>query len=331
MNILLIRLTALGDVVLVEPIVRALREKHPGARIDLLTEARYAELAGATFGVDSAIGYDRRGKDAGYAGLARVVEGLPVPKYNLVADLQGKIRTRALARGVPADERLVLRKRSLGEAVLAILGNDPPIDDRHATELYASVFGELRVDSIPRLSRPKPALEKHAGELLIGLSPGATHATKRWAPERFAEVADALPAHARFVLIGGEGDRTTLETIRASSKTAKIDPLDVTKLDVFAMCRVLASFDLLISVDTGPAHLAAGFGVPVVVLFGPTSITRWAPRAPEHRVVSLRLDCSPCSNMGGEKCPRPDRDHACLRELSVEAVLNAARSALGAG
>lgn len=326
MDILLIRLTALGDVVLVEPIVRALRAKYPGARVDLLTEARYADFAAESFGVDSAIGWDRRGSDAGYAGISRVLERLPVPKYSLVADLQGKLRTRALARRVPAERRLSLQKRTPLKAVLAVFGHDPPIDDRHATELYASVFDELTADTVPRLQRPDPSIT--SPELLIGLAPGATHATKRWAPERFAEVADAFP-DARFVLIGGEGDRPLLEAIRSNTKIAKIDPLDVAKLDVAALARVLASLDLLISVDTGPAHVTAAFGIPVVVLFGPTSITRWAPRAPEHRVVSLRLDCSPCSNMGSELCPRPDRAHACLRELSAEQVIEAARSALG--
>jgi ADP-heptose:LPS heptosyltransferase len=68
----------------------------------------------------------------------------------------------------------------------------------------------------------------------------------------------------------------------------------------------------------------------VVAIFGPTSPLRWGPRGPTHQAVSLGLDCAPCSNVGGPRCPRADRDHACLRELEVEPVLEAALSALGA-
>lgn len=332
MRFLLIRLTALGDVVLAEPIIRALRRRYPEAAIDVVTEARYAPLVEQLFDVDRAIGWDRRGEDRGAAGLKKVRARLPVQEYSTVIDLQGKLRTRAFARLVPAERRFTLKKRSGVKSLLAILGHDPPIDDRHASEVYLSALGPLELeegfDPQPRLKRPAPLLAREKTERLVGLSPGATHATKRWPAERFAELADRLAAAeptTRFVLIGGEGDRATLDTIRAATEAAIIDPFDVAALDVPALARALASLDLLISVDTGPAHLAAAFGVPVVAIFGPTSTVRWGPRGSAHRIASLRLDCSPCSNMGGERCPRPDRAHACLHDLTVDQVLAAVK------
>jgi heptosyltransferase II len=339
MRILVIRLTALGDVVLTEPILRALRLRYPEAKIDFVTEARYQPLVAELFGVDSATGYDRRGLDRGAAGLKRVRARLPVQSYSLVIDLQGKLRTRALAALIPAEQRLVLRKRRGMKSVLALLGHDPPIHDRHAAEVYLTALEPLSLDPStfdprPILKRPERSIARAAGETLIGLSPGATHATKRWPIARFAELADRLASgneNARFVLIGGESDRAQLDELRAAAKHARFDPHDVAALDVYGLARAVASLDLLISVDTGPAHLAAAFGVRVVAIFGPTSTTRWGPRGAEHRVVSLELDCAPCSNMGDEHCPRPDRGHACMRELDVDRVLAAIGSRIGSG
>lgn len=331
MRFLLIRLTALGDVVLTEPIIRALRRRYPEAAIDFVTEARYAPLVQELFNVDHAIGWDRRGEDRGAAGLKKVRARLPVQEYSAVIDLQGKLRTRAFAQLITAERRYTLKKRSGMKSLLAIFGHDPPIDDRHASEVYLSALGPLELaqdfDPQPRIGRPAPLINRVKSERLIGLSPAATHATKRWPAERFAELADRLASvrpDTRFILIGGEGDRATLDLIRAATETAIIDPCDVAALDVPALARVLASLDLLISVDTGPAHLAAAFGIPVAAIFGPTSTVRWGPRGPAHRVVSLHLDCSPCSNMGGERCPRPDRAHACLHDLTVDQVRAAA-------
>lgn len=335
MRILVIRLTALGDVVLCEPVVRALRSRHPEAKIDVLTEARYAPLVRECFPVDHVIGWDRRGEDRGAAGLKRVRARLPVQEYSTVIDLQGKLRTRAFSRLLDAQQKLVLRKRRGLQSVLAVLGHDPPIHDRHASEVYASAVESLELGAIdphPQLKRPARAL---AGDQLIGLSPGATHATKRWPAERFASLATRLAQErpgARFVLIGGEGDRAVLEEIRRLSKETRFETrfetLDVAALDVLELARVLASLELLVSVDSGPAHLAAAFGVPVVAIFGPTSTVRWGPRGAQHRIVSLALDCAPCSNMGGERCPRPDRAHACMNDLHVDRVLEAAREVL---
>ncbi len=346
---LLIRLTALGDVVLIEPVVRALRAAFPGVRVDLVTEAHHAALMRDAGGLDAVVAYDRRGADAGWRGPWRVAARLPSRRYDLVVDLQGKLRTRVLARRVAAGRRLVLRKRSLGRALLALLGRDPPLTDRHSVDLYLSALAPLWGDAPPALPAPvaprldfppveaEPGHEHETGRagaaLQIGLCPGTTHATKRWAPERFAALADALAdrrPEARFLLVGGPSDRAELDALRGAVRSARLLDEDVAGLDVAGLGRRLSRLDLLVGVDSGPAHLAAASGVPVVAIFGPTSPLRWGPRGPAHRAVSLGLDCAPCSNVGGPRCPRADRDHACLRELEVEPVLEAALSALGA-
>jgi ADP-heptose:LPS heptosyltransferase len=334
---LLIRLSSLGDVVLTEPVVRALRSKYPGATIDLLTDARYATLGREFFGVDAVTAYDRRGADRGWSGLGRVIERLPSKHYTAVIDLQNKVRTRMLARRLDAPQKLVLKKRSFVQGTLAVLGHDPPIDDRHQVDVYLSLLSKLGIDPPrdPRArgKRPEPLFSRSRPDdgIWIGMSPGATHATKRWPIARFLDLARSLTERVprvRFVPIGGHADRDQIDAIKSGDGLALAGG-DTADLDVGGLLRAIASLDLLISVDTGPAHLAAAIGVPVVVLFGPTSSVRWGPRGAEHRAVSLNLSCAPCSNTGQEVCPLSSRSHACMEDLGVQVVLDAALTVLG--
>ena len=92
-----------------------------------------------------------------------------------------------------------------------------------------------------------------------------------------------------------------------------------------AMAAGLARVDLLVSGDSGPAHLATAVGTPVLALFGPTSPARWGP-TPPGRALSLGLPCAPCSNHGSARCPLGH--HRCLRDLAPAVVLSAAREML---
>lgn len=330
---LVIRLTALGDVVLAEPVARTLRLAFPGAEVDLLTEARHAAAFRDRAGFDRVIGYDRRGEHAGWRGMSRLIRSLPVPRYDVIVDLQGKLRTRVFAARVPAGRRVTMSKRTLAGAVRSLFGNDPPIDDRHTVDLYLAALAPLGAgpgDRRPRLTAPSTGREVQA-RLQIGLGIGTTHPTKRWPPERFGALGHRLAAELPnpcFFPIGGPGDRVLIDQVRAALPAGRVTALDVASLDVSGLTELISKLDLLITVDSGPAHLAAALDVPTVVLFGPTSPRRWGPIGDAHRVVTLGLECSPCSNVGSERCPIPARDHQCMKQLPVDDVARAALEVL---
>jgi heptosyltransferase-2 len=166
-----------------------------------------------------------------------------------------------------------------------------------------------------------------AGGSLVAVAPGATWATKRWAPERFAAVAEALHEEGHgLVLCAGPGDAAAVAAFRRACRAPVA--ADLTPLKVEAMAAALARVRLLVSNDSGPVHLASALGTPALALFGPTSPTRWGP-APPGRALSLGLSCQPCSNHGGERCPLGH--HRCLADLPVEGVLAAARALLAPG
>ena len=128
---------------------------------------------------------------------------------------------------------------------------------------------------------------------------------------------------ASIVLAGGPSDRAEIEAFR----DALGGPVaaDLTDLPVDALAAGLAEVDLLLACDSGPVHLAAAVGTPVVAIFGPTSPERWGP-PPPGRAVALPIACAPCSNHGGARCP--EGHHRCMLDLGTAAVVRAARDAM---
>lgn len=346
-RLLLVRTSALGDVLLVAPVADALRAA--GASVELLTDARLVPLVASLGAFDRVHGLDPRGADAGVLGHVRRARALGA--FDGVVDLQGKLRTRLVARAVRASARATFVKRSPLRALAALLGRDRPLDDAHDTELYRRVLDRpglapgLRLDA-PRLEAPRgaarsPPDDRRRAPEKIGLGVGTTHATKRWPTEHWIALGRALVDEARaegrartLVLVGGPRDAALLDAVRAGLPPESVDAVRLEAAPVEALAPALAGLAALVSVDSGPAHLAQRLGVPTLVLFGPTSVRRWGPREAPHRALALALDCQPCSNTGGARCPRPDRDHACLRTLtpaSAHAALRALLADAGRG
>jgi ADP-heptose:LPS heptosyltransferase len=327
-NILVVRYSALGDVVLATSVLDPLLARFPGARIEWVTAPAYAPLLDGLPQL-AAVHALEKGTGAALA-LRRRLAG----RFDVAIDLQNKARSALVARGA-APRTVVFQRRSFGQAVGAIFGNDPPLVRAHQTELYAEALAELGVEGPGRTHvHHSAAANAEADALLAGVerpvvavAPGASRATKRWAPERFAAVADALQAGgASIVLAGGGADAEAFAAFRAAARRPVA--ADLSALSVEGLAAALARVDLLLACDSGPVHLAAAAGRPVLALFGPTSHVRWGPPAP-GRVLRTAPPCSPCSNHGDASCPG-GHGHRCLVDLPADAVLAAARDLLAA-
>jgi heptosyltransferase-2 len=320
-SILVLRYSALGDVVLATSVLEPLRARFPGARIEWVTSPSYAPLLE---GLPQLAAVHRLGPGlAGARALARTLRG----RFDLAIDLQHKVRSALVARAA-APRRLALRRRTAGQALLALLGRDPPRRGPHATLIYADALRPLGVAGPGRVQvhLSAEARERAAAALgpdhgpRVALAPGASRATKRWPVERFAAVSDALAARGfQVVLAGGPADRETMAAFRAAARA----PVggDLTSLPVDGLAAALAGVRLLVACDSGPVHLATAVGTPALALFGPTSPERWGP-PPPGRALSLPLACAPCSNHGGDRCPLGH--HRCMQDLEAAAVTEAA-------
>lgn len=324
MRILVVQPGFLGDTVFLGPAVRALKARWPAGRVALCVTPRGAPAARLLPGCDEVVVYDKKGADRGLAGLWRTARRLRalrpelalVPHRSLRSGLLGWLSGAPRRIGyAPFCERVPLdRSRPFVDRTLALAERAGAPGDR-----------ALALGAPAALAAYAERVLEAARRPIVGLVPGAEWATKRWAPERFAELAAALHRDgATVVLFGGPSERGTSARIRA---LAGVPLRDSTGNSIEEAVALLARCDLVVGGDTGLVHCARALGRPALLLFGPTSPARHTFTGSE-RALTLGLDCQPCHDHGPRRCPLGH--HHCLVLLEPAAVLAAARALLDA-
>ncbi|HOX44270.1 MAG TPA: glycosyltransferase family 9 protein [Myxococcota bacterium] len=322
-QLLVIRLSSVGDILLASPVAGRLRLLRPEAHITWLVDEGYQALLAHHPAVDRVVAYDYLGRHRGPAGLRVLCAELGA--VEAVYDLQHKLRSSLVCAALrPAARRVLVKRRGL-EVVRALLGHDTILRGPHQVERNLSLLDGVGEAPLPvavadpaSLPEARAWRRDFAGERpAVGLVVGARHATKRWPREHWSLLAArCLEEGLAVALLGGPEDADDIEALRAGLAGARLGAFHAAGL-AGLMAR-LACLDALVCPDSGPAHLAAALGRPVVALFGPTSPERWAPRGPAVAVARLPLACSPCSNHGSGACPLGT--HECMRALGVETV-----------
>jgi heptosyltransferase-2 len=313
----------LGDAVLSLAAVRDLRNNFPAARIEVLARPWVGALYGAVPEIDAV----RESWGVRHDGQA--LHG----QFDAAALLTNSFAT-ALAvwlAGTPERWGYATDGRS------PLLTRSPrvPREVRGVSEVYyhrAMLAGVgLRVSAEPdnHLAPPPAWRGKGMARLgdggeWIGLNPGAAYGSaKRWLPERYAAVGDRLARStgARVAILGGPAERPLAEWIAGSMTTpARVLAGETTLPELIGLIQALR---LLVTNDSGPMHIAAALGTPVVALFGPTDWTETAPVGSRHRLLREPVECAPCKL---RECPI---DHRCMRLLDVDRVVDASRELLG--
>ncbi len=338
-NVAVLQTSFLGDTLLTLPLLRRLKESLPGARVSVVTLPKNADVFKGSPWVDETILDDKRGRHGGILGAWRIASELKARGFDLAVIPHRSLRSALVARlaGIP---RRVGFSSSAGSFLLtdavpfAWLTHDLERNLALARPLggdAAAARGEERY-VVPRA--PSPALVKRleeagvgSGVRLAGIHPGAAWATKRWLPERFAELCRRLKADGVTpVLVGGPADAALGAEIAKASGAADM----VGKTDLEELKSLMGRLALFVTNDSGPMHLAAAAGVPVVAIFGATTRELgFFPYGPGHRVVEEPLACRPCGLHGAKECP--EGHFLCMRLLSVDRVYAACVSALAEG
>ncbi len=339
-RILLIRLSALGDVLVTLPLLRRLREELPGTRIDFAVQDELAPLLLGHPDLDGVVSIPVRALGRllarpwrwpeALSRLGALRRRLAGPGYDCVLDAHGNLKSALVARlsGAP---RILGPAPGEGREGNALWTTErprrPASTRRHRSERALALLSPLGFE--PRWAAPRlpafpsdwadRALAAAHGEgppvlLHPGTSPRAPH--KRWPAERFGALAARLAgAGARVLVVGGPGeDDLVAEAVAASRGTAGALPRPPGLPELGAL---VARARLFVGADSGPAHLAEACGIPTLALFGPKDPTLYGPR----RGLSVRVDV-PCGPCGLRRCPLPRL--ACMEDLSLEAVAAAA-------
>jgi heptosyltransferase-1 len=333
-RILIIKPSSLGDIIQALPTLAALRNTYPGAHIAWLVKRQWAALLERAEGIDQIWPVD-----PGLAGWLSLVSSLRRARYDLIADLQGLFRSAAMARLTGCRTRIGFANGREGSPVFYTRRVPVLTADMHAVDRYLliAMAAGAKVDRVEFRLRIDQSDQRQVVRLLsqhgmngsdpwIAMNVSARWPTKRWPAECFAEVADRLRQEkiGQAALIGGPDDRDAALAVKTHMKSTPIDLTGKTSLGLLPA--LLRSTALLVTNDSGPLHLAAAVGTPVVALFGPTNPIRTGPYGGGHRVLRSGIPCSPCFS----RVCRNLIHLECLKTISPDHVFEAAREQLAA-
>ena len=334
-SILIVRLGALGDIVHALPVAAALRARFSYARIDWVVDERHQELLELVPVVDRRIVLQTRS-----ASLRRRVMALrrtlTRESYDIAIDVQGLLKSAVVARLSGARRILGFTPAHLRERAARVFYTEThdPGDAVHVIEKNLSLAASLGADG-SRIRAPlgvsaSPALDavrqRHSvsgGTPFVVLNPGAAWPNKRWPPDRFGAVAQWL-RRARglsSVVTWGPGDETiAAAVVDGSAGAAELAP----PTSIADLVAIVREATLMVSGDTGPVHLAAAVGTPIVGIYGPTDPARNGPWSADDVTVSRFAACG-CHHQRRCRVAR-----WCLEDISVDDVIAAITRRIGA-
>lgn len=333
-KILVTRFQSMGDMIVFIPALRALREGFPQAHISVLAaEKTGIEVLEQCPYIDEIIAKDSnrnflkwlkflkrlRGRrfdlfisSAGEDNLAQV--GFYIgAKY--IVGFKKRLRhleeyeetckfLQTISLEYDEDKHEVEQNLAIPHAIGIETSDDrlefwtTDVEDRYVKDL---LWNELKI--------PKR-------KILIGIHPGSKRLSRRWLPERFARLADLLiEKFNAYILIIGSSEEMKLAQSIASQMECEVVILNG-KTTIVQLASLMKHLSLFICTDSGPLHLGAAMGTPIVALFGPGEVQKWYPCSKNSVVIRKEVDCSPCGKYWCE-------DHRCMKLIEVEDVLQA--------
>ncbi|MEM8886209.1 MAG: glycosyltransferase family 9 protein [Planctomycetota bacterium] len=313
MRILMVRLSALGDVVMGLHVLSTLRARVGSAYVAWLVEDRFAGLLEGHPQLDALHIYGRKTirTPSGFGVFRQMVRTLRDERFDVVLDLQGNLKSGVLTRLTGAERRVGLAAPLGREGNPFFMTESVPVPPGHRFDSYRGLL-----DHVFGPGEDAPAVLPGHGERhdAIVLHPGVSRfgAFKRWPADHYADLGSRLAAKLDrpVLLTAGPGERDQAEAV-ASAMDAPAEIREPANLR--ALVDTLAGAHLVVAADTGPAHIASATGVPTLTLFGPKDPDVLAPLGPRARSTRAGVRCSPCPLRA---CPDP----ICMTELSVDQV-----------
>jgi len=335
-RILIIQTAFIGDVILCTPLIKILRKTFPDSTVSFLLIPETKKVLENNPHLNEILVYDKR-KKKGIGSFLQIVTKIRERRFDLAVIPHRSLRSSLLAylSGIP--QRIGFDK-STG-AFLFTHKIIYPLNihevDRNLSLL--SGFNPHLIDTSPELF-PSAEDFSYARKLLldsgirekdkiVGIAPGSVWATKRWLPERFAEVSQLLirKVGAKVVFLGSADDQNLCERI---ANLMKDKPVSLAgRTDILQSAAIISFCKVILSNDSAPVHIASALRRPVVAIFGSTIPEfGFAPYGEGYLVIEKKMDCRPCGIHGRGKCPQ--KHFRCMKDITTEEVFQAVRSRL---
>jgi lipopolysaccharide heptosyltransferase II len=334
-NILVIKMSAIGDVILSVPSLRAIRSKFKDAQIKTLVGLQARDVLDGCPYIDGKIVCDFAGKDKGLYGLWNLGVDLRKRCFDIVIDLQNNKKSHVLSFLSLAPLRYGYNNGKFSSLLNNGIRDDAPyldpiehqfrvlksagikpVDKR--LELWPSSSDAERIDALFQENWIKPS----QGLIGINVKASSRWNSKNWPPKRIAELCDRLAKefNMRVVLTGTKEDTLLIEKIRGLTASKPVAAAGRTA--VMELASLIKRCRAYITPDSAPMHIASALGTPFIALFGPTDPARHLAPSENYIVIKKDMKCSPCYN------PNCSKGFKCMRSIEVEEVFAAVKNIL---
>lgn len=335
-SICIIRLTSLGDIVLLSPLIRVLRNKWPNARIDMIISEHCSEIMQYNPHIDNLHVINTKKGTAFFLKQWFTLKQL-LPTFDVVLDVHCSLRSRIIRQGLGKtiltyDPARALKRDVVKNKTRLPFASIIPVPARYFTVFRG--YEDISIDDeglecwlqqdLEQKVYPKNRVQLGQNIVLV---PGAKHATKRWPPEYFATLIQQLHLSYQqpIVLLGGPDDAELCSIIE------KLTPIPIQNLaGTMSLHEIIAYMDTatcIIGNDSGLMHIAASRHIPIVTIFGSTVPEfGFLPYHTPFQIASIELPCKPCTHIGKEKCPLGH--FSCMKDVSPEFVFNKVQTLL---
>ncbi|MDD2365375.1 MAG: lipopolysaccharide heptosyltransferase I [Desulfuromonadaceae bacterium] len=345
MRILIVKLSALGDIIHALPVLDYLRQAVPGTEIDwVLEEQNRTILEGHPLIREVVCIKTRSWRKSPLSATTRrevgaVIRRLRSASYDLVFDLQGNTKSGIVTALTGASQRYGFDRDAVRESLnLAFTNHKVPLrpEDFHISSrslrVVSSAFGEnyssYSLKSHIETSdednqRARKLLENNSGSVHLLFHTGTTWETKKWSVDAWFELAQQLLENFPQVNIlfswGNEQELNEVQTL--ASKLGERSQL-LPRLDLKTFCALIKQVDVVVGGDTGPIHIAAATGTPTVSFYRATDARRNGPRGASDITIQSGMSCSICLN---RTCPRDDE---CRQSIRTDDIFGAVESVI---
>jgi heptosyltransferase-2 len=351
----------IGDMILLTPALRCLKEKFPDCRMTMLILPLVSELMSRNPYIDEVMVYDKNKSQKGFQQMRRMADELRSKDFDTAIILHpNSVKSAILAYMAGIPERIgtklignnlflttkVKQRRNIHEveryldiiSVVAGTGFDDKLEfwgieqnnEDFADEVFKSplpprgIKGDLKAGN-SSLTHIK--LKSH--QFIVGFNVSTTWQTKMWRVERFARLAEMLNNQygAIIILTGGKPDSQLSKKIMELASGSDKYIIDLTgKTTLWQLGAIIKRCNLYITCDSGPMHISAALNTPTIALFGPTDPVRHRPYGDGHIVIKKDMKCSPCYK---RECKY--KSFACMEAIKVEDVVKSVRSMILTG
>ena len=335
-KILVTFLMHLGDLTLTTPFVHALRKAAPDAHITYLVDEKLKDVVLHNPYLDEVITIDKKGRDNSILGLMACARKLSGMNFDVLINLHPNERCSFIC----ALTKCKLKTGTTHTLFKPMWDVFTPLNRKiHAADMYLDVLTQLGVKNLEHNGLEIFPSEEHfnnaedfwrnhgvfGSDKLIGFNIGSAVVTKRWAPERFAQVADHFAEKGyKPVFFGGTMDEEMVQEAISSMKTTPV--VATGSFTIGTLAAAMRRCSLIITNDSGPMHVAISQKVPIVAMYGPSSPKLYGPYTKDATIVTAQPPCQGCASGMKHKCD----DMQCMTRLYVEQVIEAAEKMLAA-